>query len=51
MATRRTWEELLELQKQMEAQAEQLELRAWFVGHVAMEKLLAALPAPKEDAA
>jgi hypothetical protein len=51
MATRRTWEELLELQKQMETQAEQLELRAWFVGYVAMEKLRAVLPAPKEDAA
>jgi 7,8-dihydro-6-hydroxymethylpterin-pyrophosphokinase len=41
MATRMSWQELLELQQQIEAQAKQLELRAWFVGHVAYELLLA----------
>jgi hypothetical protein len=50
MATRKTWEELLELEKQIEAQSKQLHLKAWFIGHLAMEKATAAFR-EREDAA
>jgi len=46
-----TWEELFELHKKLKAQAEKLELRAWFAEHVAMRMLAAENAALKKDEA
>jgi hypothetical protein len=51
MATYKTFEEFLDLAQQMAAQAKQLELRAWFIRRVAMEKLRAEVAAREENAA
>jgi hypothetical protein len=51
MAASMTWKELHELGKRMKAQAEQLELRAWFVDHTADELLLAQVNAAEKGEA